>query len=132
MNDELGQELDPTVETGAEELDEETMQLIAQLLQEGFTEDEIVEAILKAEEEGDEGGDLLEEPPAEEPEEEKKSDEFAKGGFAGKEKKDPAPVKKKDPPAKKPPAKKPEVSDIRLKKPTNNLASIIGSLGRFN
>jgi hypothetical protein len=109
---------------GDEDLDQETMQLIAQLLQEGFTEDEIVEAILLAEE----GGEIPEEEPAPEPapeEEEEpeaaKDKGFAAGGFAAKKPKKAATEKKAG-----------TVSDARLKTPKNKLASIIGSLGRFN
>jgi hypothetical protein len=144
--DELSQVEETAAPEGDDSLDEETMQLIAQLLQEGFTEDEIVDAILTADEES-EGGEEAGLPSAEEPgsiedesapaEEEKKDkepEEFARGGFTGnkppEKKESPAPKKKDEKPAKK--SDKSELSDQRLKKPANNLASIIGSLGRFN
>jgi pyruvate/2-oxoglutarate dehydrogenase complex dihydrolipoamide acyltransferase (E2) component len=159
MNEEeLGQIADESLNEG--DLDEATMQLIAQLLQEGYTEDEIVEAILSAEDGGEEeepvpkgdmeflgemdklknfGGGGDDDDDEEEPE------EFAAGGFAGSE---PPPAaaaapaaasEKKEPPKKEPPKKtddKPkkdkELSDVRLKKPVNHLAATIGRLGRFN
>jgi hypothetical protein len=155
--DELGQVEEE--EEGGGELDEETMQLIAQLLQEGYTEDEIVEAVLAAEEGAgiDEEEDALEGAGIDE-EEDPNDDRFADGGFVASEgaraaASAPAAAssEKKDnggagaaaiasPSIKKPDIKskqggdteKKKVSDRRLKKPVNHLAVTIGRLGRFN
>jgi hypothetical protein len=141
MSDLMDQNLDTETDTG-ESLDEETMGLIQALISEGYTEDEIVDAILAYEDEqgmASEGEppaegspeDLFDDPPEETNDTEKKepeADKFAKGGFTGA-----APKEKKTPPPKVKKDKKDEgyAQGGYVKAPKNRLATLIGSIGRF-
>jgi hypothetical protein len=115
---------------GEGELDEETMQLIAQLLQEGYTEDEIVEAILSAEEGGGEESPVEDEVAKKE---DPNDDRFADGGFAASEPPKKESPKKADKPKKDDkPKKEGYAKGGYVKPPKNRLAVAIGQLGRFN
>jgi hypothetical protein len=130
--DELGQ----VDESGSgDELDEETMQLIAQLLQEGYTEDEIVEAIISAEE----GGEEEEPVPKGDMEFLGEMDKLKSFGKSDNDDEEEEPAPKGDMKSlsdkKKPKSKKKDEGYAKggyVKKPANRLASVIGSLGRFN
>jgi hypothetical protein len=119
---------------GGGELDEETMQLIAQLLQEGYTEDEIVEAIVSAEGgEGDEEGEPVPKGDMEFLDDMDKLKNFDEDDEDDEDEEEP----EEAPPPKSKKKKKKKDDDGYAKggyvKPAkkNNLAAFIGSLGRF-